>query len=691
MHNKFVVLFVLLIVFTATGISAQSENPGELFAAESVPCPDFIVNGRAFTFNAANEPIYGVLDLGAEVEGETYSCGVVPVPENYDEPDGRSIELFYLKLHSTSQSPAPDPVVYLAGGPGSSGSYELSGNPGVLANLNAIRERRDIIAYDQRGTGFSNFLLCAPFDSAIGILQERDDNPEISATLESLQADGGLGYFALQKNLCGVVVKELAGVDVGQYNSVVSAQDIAHLTAALGYTGFYNLYGTSYGTRLAQFAMRSTPDRIRSVVIDGVTSPAVHNVTMTFASYFEPYVALFAQCEADAACTTAYPNLAERFGTLLEQLEATPLIFDPPPVLSPMYSRAFSAPTLAQISPDFFVKLASFNNISPDGGLAGSVPRMVLALEEGDTEYFVNLLGAAAPPPEAALVAGPTHEDDLQRVQADQPQFQLPFDALLVAARNEAARANPGIDTQWVSVVLDDLRARLLAGQDQAALMEDLLYLSVLPNTGTTAQILVDFANEHLSQSAADQANAVVGQMAQNDVRSTLWHIQDVAMSLGADIDDRADSTVMMLAVNCAEDTAFSSLDDSQTYLDSSPYPQLLAFPFVVNEAFLQSCIAFPTTLDESVTEPVVTDIPALLFLAQLDTQTPITWGRSVAEELNHSFVVEWNNMGHIAAVHDLRTCAGDIAAAYLDDPAREPNTECSQSDAYRLHFELPE
>jgi len=42
---------------------------------------------------------------------------------NYAEPDGRTIELFYLKLHSSSLSPAPDPLVYLAGGPGGAGSF----------------------------------------------------------------------------------------------------------------------------------------------------------------------------------------------------------------------------------------------------------------------------------------------------------------------------------------------------------------------------------------------------------------------------------------------------------------------------------------------------------------------------------------------------------------------------------------
>ncbi len=56
-----------------------------------------------------------------------------------------------------------------------------------------------------------------------------------------------------------------------------------------------------------------------------------------------------------------------------------------------------------------------------------------------------------------------------------------------------------------------------------------------------------------------------------------------------------------------------------------------------VNEAFIASCLSYPTTLDRSVTEPVVSDIPALIYLGQLDNQTPVTWGREVAKTLSRS------------------------------------------------------
>jgi len=671
-------LLVLFALALNVGVAAaQSDDEPELYTATAVPCPSVILNGDAFA--------------GGEVDGETVECGVVTVPENYAEPDGRTIELFYLKLRSSSLSPAPDPLVYLAGGPGAAGHFDLSANPRLYQNLNNIRERRDIIAYDQRGTGFSNYLLCAPFESALGVLQDRNKSPEIAAAIENLQqTDLGVGYGALRANLCGVVTQLLAGVDLSQYNSVANAQDIPQLVAALGYTEGYNLYGISYGTKLAQFALRSVPDGIRAVILDGVTGPAIPNTMWSSLNNVSPYVELFKQCAADPACDAAYPNLAERFGALLEKLEATPLVFDPPLVVNPPLTYGLP-PVLKQIDADFFVKMATLNNLTRNGGFASSLPLIIQAVEDGDVEFFrTSTLAAPAATTQPMQTVDPVGTDLTPAFQADQPLYQAPFQTLLMVAQAAAAQAELGIDSQWLAVVLGDLAARFQAGENQADLMAALLNLSVVPNRGTTAQELITYANDFLSPSAAADANAVVEQMTRNDVRATLWSIQDIAMMLGSKPDARGFSSAMQTAVNCADEVAFTSLDVAQTALDESAYPQLAVFPMAVAEQALASCVAYPTPLDRSVTEPVVSDIPALLFLGQLDNETPVTRGREVAKGLSQATVVEWQNQGHVAAAQDEHFCAGDIAAAFLDNPAREPNLTCAQSDAYKLKFALP-
>ena len=665
----------------APSMSAASSAVGfgAVGTTERVPCPEFLTSGAAFT------------GAGTEVEGETYTCGVVVVPENYDRPDGRTIELFYLKLHSSRPSPASDPLVYLAGGPGSSGSYELTANPGLYQSMQPIRQERDVIAYDQRGSGFSNHLLCAPYESALGVLQERADDPEISQTIQELQAqDSGIGYGALRTNLCAVGAQLLGDVDLSQYTSVRSANDIAALVEALGYSDGYNLYGTSYGTRLAQYAMREDPEGVRSVILDGVSGPQIPNGMWSQTKSVSPYVEIFAMCQADAACAEAYPNLAERFDALLDRLQKDPLVFDPPlKVWAPLTA---ALPTeLTQIDADFFLGLARINNIAQGGGFVSLVPRMITAAEERDVDYFrtsrLAETGDDAPPVEPVPPTG--GQDRPPLVAADQPLFEAPFVTLLTLAQNAASTGDSSADSRWLAIVLGDLASRLEAGENQADLIEVLLNLSALPHIGTTTQQLVDFASANLSTDAAVKANDVVTTMTRNDVRATMWSIQDVAMNLSATPDARSYSDAMYVAVNCSDELAFTSLDVAKDNLSQTAYPQLAAFPMSFNKQVLLSCLAVPTTLDASVTDPVVSDIPTLLFLGRLDNETPVAWGRNVAKELANSTVVEWDNLGHVAAALDLKFCAAGIAADFLDDPASTPDLTCTESSDYDIAWVL--
>ena len=72
---------------------------------------------------------------------------------------------------------------------------------------------------------------------------------------------------------------------------------------ALGYTDGYSLYGTSYGTRLAQFAMRGDPQNVRAVILDGVGGPSIPNTLWSSTKDVAPYTRIIELCAADAACT----------------------------------------------------------------------------------------------------------------------------------------------------------------------------------------------------------------------------------------------------------------------------------------------------------------------------------------------------------------------------------------------------
>jgi hypothetical protein len=55
------------------------------------------------------------------------TCGYLHVPENRRVDGSRSISLHVAIFHSESSNPEPDPIIYLAGGPGSQ-ALRLSGS-----------------------------------------------------------------------------------------------------------------------------------------------------------------------------------------------------------------------------------------------------------------------------------------------------------------------------------------------------------------------------------------------------------------------------------------------------------------------------------------------------------------------------------------------------------------------------------
>ena len=173
------------------------------------------------------------------------------MPENRDKPDGRKIILSVAVLPANTLHPRADPLFILAGGPGQAASFL---GP-FAAALTGVRKDRDIVLVDQRGTGRSSPLVCDAFkpDHSLETALEFDPLPKASACARELAAKG---------------------IDATQYTTAAWVADLDAVRAALGYDKI-NLWGGSYGTRAAQEYLRRHPDRVRSVVLDGVATPAM--------------------------------------------------------------------------------------------------------------------------------------------------------------------------------------------------------------------------------------------------------------------------------------------------------------------------------------------------------------------------------------------------------------------------------
>lgn len=224
------------------------------------------------------------------VEGQNVDCGVLTVPENRAAQTDATIELAFAILYASGNQRQPDPVIYLSGGPGGNAVAEL---PEWVET--AYLADRDLILLDQRGTGYSLPSLNCP-ESEEGI------EDATQACRDRLVSEG---------------------VDLQAYNSAENAADVADLRAALGYEE-WNLYGISYGTRLALTVMRDYPEGVRSVIIDSVYPPEVNSWEEYGQNTANEFKSLFAACAMNADCDAAYPDLAQTFDSVVEQLNAEP-------------------------------------------------------------------------------------------------------------------------------------------------------------------------------------------------------------------------------------------------------------------------------------------------------------------------------------------------------------------------------
>lgn len=632
--------------------------------------------------NYAQMPCPLTLPWDGEVEGETYDCGVVTVPENHDIPDGRQIELTFLRLHTTTLAPEPDPLVYLSGGPGGSALHEITATAMLYANMQSIRQRRDVLFFDQRGTGHSTLIACGPMSAAIGVAAETMDIGDV--TMEELEeVIAGEGDMSLVLSICATGYAS-EGVDLAQFNSISSAHDIAALTEAIGYAGDYNLYGTSYGTRLAQVAMQETPERLRAVVLDGTVSPAVAGTAETTTKVRYHYDTIFDLCEADAFCSETYPGLRDRFIAVLEELADEPLVFDPPMVPNAALRTRFGV--IDQIEPKFFADFGMLNNKIARGGYAAYLPVIIGAMENRDIDLLRDILGRG-PVEEEVEAQPPLGLEDAFR--PDDVFIAPALNILIAMAKEQSAEEPAGLAADWIGTVVDELAARLRDGDAQAEVIGDFVEMAILPVHGPDAARLIEFADVNLSEAAGRRANALVDAMTATDLRLTMWAIGDIAEQMGG-TGERGMAFSMLLGINCIEEVNFTPISYVEDLIATNPYPGVQLRGLLEYRLTQVICDFWPSPFQaEDIMYPGESQIPALVYAQGLDTQTPVQFGEDVAELLPNSFYHEWSTEGHVIASRSPNSCPGDIAAAFLDDPSSEPNFACANDPYYTLPFEL--
>jgi pimeloyl-ACP methyl ester carboxylesterase len=340
-------LLLALVGFSACGGDDSSvPNPPAAKFARS-PCP-----GKGEEKLPA--PVQEALEQ--EEALKEARCGFLEVPENRSKSDGRTIRLAVAVVPAESKKAAPDPVVFLSGGPG----YAAILQADVAVEIGLNRDR-DLILVDQRATPLNEpTLTCPEYDRARAQVQL----PYDAASSERRQE---VGARACRDRLAA------KGIDLGAYNTTENAADVADLRKAMGIRE-WNVYGFSYGTDLTLTYMREHPEGIRSVTVDSVMDPHLASVGRGWTSYREAFDNLLRACEAQRPCRERYPDVEQTFERQVEKLESDPLITRAEP-------EPGAPPVKVAIDGGALVNWLSGGGFDHE---AADVPAAIDALAEGD-------------------------------------------------------------------------------------------------------------------------------------------------------------------------------------------------------------------------------------------------------------------------------------------------------------------
>lgn len=256
---------------------------------------------------AQPQPGETAIEFTAE-SGESVAAyrGALEVPEHRADPASRMITLSYVRFPATTPTPG-DPVVYLAGGPGGSGSGTAAGRRFPL--FMAMREHGDVIAFDQRGTGDSTALPACRTD--IYLAEDRRVAPEKMTSAYRAAALECRSFWAGE------------GIAIEGYTTLESVADLSDLRRHLG-AQTLDLWGISYGTHLALAAMKTIPAELDQIIL---ASAEGLDQTVKLPSRTDAFF------DRLAAAVASQPDAAARYGDVVAlmrrvqaRLEAEPMM-----------------------------------------------------------------------------------------------------------------------------------------------------------------------------------------------------------------------------------------------------------------------------------------------------------------------------------------------------------------------------
>ena len=306
-------------------------------------------------------------------------CGTLVVPENYDNAQSRRIKLPFIILKANRPRFNSFPLV-IAGGGGPGGPLGITATDHNSFDSSiwgswyssSINAGRDLILIDNRGVGSSVPRLdCIEIeDAAMALLDKKLDRDEVKKQIRQAYAD------------CKQRLVD-QGIDLSQYHVINAAKDLEQLRVGLGIDKF-NLYGASYGSRVALEFERLYPDSVRALILDSIFPQSIKTYENEPRRNYEAIMRVIDRCNRDKRCHRQFgTDLDRKLTDYLARLDESPLRIT---VVNPVDNK----PVSVKVTPQMF--FLSLYMALYDADLIRHIPSYLSAIFAGSRYHLSELI-----------------------------------------------------------------------------------------------------------------------------------------------------------------------------------------------------------------------------------------------------------------------------------------------------------
>ncbi|MFZ4807023.1 MAG: alpha/beta hydrolase [Hyphomicrobiaceae bacterium] len=542
----------------------------------------------------------------------------------------------------------------------------MKGLPLVERIFRPWRSRRDIVVYDQRSAGISGGSVTCTHALSENVVEIAKPKP--AGASDSIPT-------ADQMKRC---VDELVqkNVPLAAYNTTQNALDLPLIVSSLGYKD-YNIYGISYGTKLALEVMRVAPQNIRSVIIDGV-APSWVNLYNSFAMKTDEAIQhVVDQCSADKACNEAYPELGRIFAETLDKAAKGQITFrgqkvPAPVVLAPVMSR---------------------NGKYDSASITGFIPAYIYELWQGKemptVEKLVTVDFDKPRPTDAEILKTASKLDAAQKALIQQ---LLDNAAIAERARQGSTRALEGLREANESATAFGPLARLFDSELAGAMTENMrgdqerlkrvLADYVTMQTAEPSKVrLQAFIDAHFAGRTRDRLAALIVGMSEREIEGSFAIIRrDTYTGLKP-----FTSGLYLDVYACQEDIPFNTFEGYKALTAKLKYPHIGALTDNMAKSFFEGCSPIKAQPRENWHVTVQSSIPTLSFGSLFDVQTPASWAKIAIEKMTNAQAFLIPEAGHAAVAY--QPCVGEMGVAFVDNPKRRFDNSCAESIKVDWHI----